>query len=102
VPVVLEAMHRPDTGEKVEALYLSVFDPLDWLPLTESASWRAMDVQRELAGMSHGRHRRSPVDLLVAAIAEEHAGDDVIVWAFDDDYRIICEATGQPAELEES
>lgn len=95
-------MHRPDTGEKYEALYLSVFDPLDWLPLTEAASWRAMDVQRELAGTSHGRHRRSPVDLLVAAIAEEHAGDDVIVWAFDDDYRIIWEATGQPAELEQS
>jgi predicted nucleic acid-binding protein len=102
VPVVLEAMHRPDTSAKYEALYTTVFEPLDWLPLTESASWRALDVQRALAARSDGRHRRSPVDLLIAAIAEEHQEDDVVLWAFDADFRLISEETGQPVELEVS
>jgi predicted nucleic acid-binding protein len=100
VPVVLEATHRSDTSAKYEALYTTHFEPLDWLPLTESASWRALDVQRALAARSDGCHRRSPVDLLIAAIAEEHQEDGVVLWAFDDDFRIISEETGQPVELE--
>ena len=95
-------MHRPDTSEKYEQLYTTVFEPLAWLPLTETASWRALEVQRALAAISHGRHRRSPVDFLVAAIAEEHQDEDIVLWAFDSDYRVICDETGQPTELEES
>ena len=102
MPVVLEATHRSDTSAKYEALYTTHFEPLDWLPLTESASWRAFDVQRALAARSDGCHRRSPVDLLIAAIAEEHQEDDIVLWAVDDDFRIISEETGQPVELEMS
>jgi predicted nucleic acid-binding protein len=102
VPVVLETTHRADTGAKYETLFTTYLEPLDWLALTESASWRALEVQRALAARSNGRHRRPPVDLLIAAIAEEHQGEDVVLWAFDDDYRIISEETGQPVELETS
>lgn len=102
VPVVLEAMHRPETSAKYEMLYTDVYEPLDWLPLTETAAERALEVQRALAARSNGCHRRSPNDLLIAAIAEEHRDDDIIIWAFDDDYRIICQQTGQPHELEAS
>lgn len=102
MPVILEATHRADTSAKYEALYTNVFEPLDLLAITEAASWRALEVQRALAARSDGHHRRSPTDLLIAAIAEQHQGDDVVLWAFDDDYRIICEETGQPLELEVS
>lgn len=102
VPVVLEATHRSDTSAKYEQLYTTHFEPLDWLPLTETASWRALDVQRALAVGSDGRHRRSPVDFLIAAIAEEHQDDGIVLWAFDDDFRIISQETGQPVELEVS
>lgn len=102
VPVVLEAMHKPDTNPKYEEQFETAFDPLDWLPLTEEASWRALDVQRGLAAQSHGAHRRSVADFLIAAIAEQHGDEDVVLWAFDDDYRIISNYTKQPVELEES
>jgi predicted nucleic acid-binding protein len=102
VPVVLEATHGSDTGARYEALYTTVFEPLDWLPLTEVASLRALDVQRALAARSDGRHRRSPVDLLIAAIAEVHQEEDVVLWAFDEDFQVISEETGQPVELEAS
>ena len=100
VPVALEVMHKPDTSEKYELQFSQMLEPLDWLPLTEAAGERAMDVQRILAARSHGGHRRSPVDLLVAAIAEQH--DDVILWAFDTDYTVIAGVTGQPTEIEAS
>lgn len=50
------------------------------------------------AARSDGAHRRAPVDFLVAAVAEQH--HDVVLWAFDRDYRVIADVTGQPTELE--
>lgn len=102
MPVVLEVTHRADSGARYEELYTTHFEALDSLQLTESASLRALEVQRALAARSDGGHRRSPVDLLIAAIAEEHQEDDIMLWAFDDDFRIISEETGQPVELEVS
>jgi predicted nucleic acid-binding protein len=102
VPVVLEAMHKPDMSAKYAEQFEAVFEPLDWLPLTEQASRRALDVQRGLAAQSNGAHRRSVSDFLIAAIAEQHQEDDIVAWAFDDDYRIISDYTKQPVELEQS
>jgi len=100
VPVALEVMHRADSTKKYERLYKDLLDPLDWLALTEEATWRAIDVQRGLAATSDGAHRRPPIDFFVAAIAELH--DGIVLWAFDNDYRVIAGFTGQPVELEDS
>lgn len=62
---------------------------------------RALAVQRELAKASDGNHRRSPVDFMIAAAAEA-AGDEVTLWCFDRDLKVICEHTGQACEAEES
>lgn len=99
-PVVLEAMHRARTGEDYERRTRTVFDPLDWLPLGDNQAQRALEVQRQLAKPTHGNHLRPAVDYLVAAIAE--AGDDTILWSFDNDLAIICAHTGQPHEAETS
>lgn len=99
VPVALEVMHRAETGKEYERLFHTFLEPLDWLPLTETASARAIAVQRELAGKAHGDHRRPAVDYLIAAIAEA-AGDDVVLWFFDRDLEVVCEHTGQQFEAE--
>jgi predicted nucleic acid-binding protein len=100
-PVALEVMHRAETSVQYEQLIKALLEPLEWLPLDDAASRRAIDVQRELAATSHGNHRRPAVDYLIAAIAEV-AGDDVILWFFDKDLHVICEHTGQPCDAEES
>ena len=100
VPVALEVMHAPDTSKRYEEQFKALLEPLDWMPLTEEASRRAIEVQRLSAARSNGAHRRPPVDFLVAAIAELHA--DVVLWCFDKDYRVIADITGQPLEEEDS
>lgn len=97
VPVALEFMHRAATGEEYEQLFEDFLAPLEWLPLTEGVTVRALEVQRELAAKTHGNHRRPAVDYLVAAIAEA-AGDDVVLWFLDKDLRVIAEWTGQGFE----
>lgn len=99
VPVALEVMHRAESSGEYETLFAALLEPLDWLPLGAAASQRALDVQRELAAQSHGNHRRPAADYLIAAVAEA-ARDDVAVWFFDNDLRVICEHTGQPFEAE--
>jgi predicted nucleic acid-binding protein len=101
VPVALEVMHRAETGVQYEQLFGALLEPLDWLPLDDACSQRAINVQRELAVTSHGNHRRPAVDYLIAATAEI-GGDDVILWFFDNDLRVICEHTGQRSDAEES
>lgn len=100
VPVALEVMQRPDTSTRYAQQFEALLRPLDWLTLTEAAGWRAMDVQQQLAAQSDGAHRRPPADFLIAAIAELH--DDVVLWAFDNDYAVIAGLTGQLVELEDS
>ena len=101
VPVVLEAMHRPDSGDRYRERFDGLFAPLDRLPLENVSVERALDVQRELARKSDGSHRRPAIDFLIAAAAEA-AGDEVTLWCFDRDLRAICERTGQPCEAEDS
>lgn len=101
VPVALEVMHRAETSAGYEELFGALLEPLEWLPLEDGASRRAIGVQRELAAQSHGNHRRPAVDYLIAAVGET-AGTDVVLWFFDNDLRVICEHTGQPFEAEAS
>lgn len=101
VPVVLEAMHRPDTGAQYKKRFEELFGPLERLPLENTAVERALEVQRELAQESNGNHRRPAIDFLIAAAAEA-AGPEVVLWCFDRDLKVICEHTGQSCEAEES
>lgn len=101
VPVILEAMHLPETSGLYAQYFADLFESLDRLPLDEASVERALEVQREMARMSNGNHRRAAVDFLIAATAEA-AGPDVVLWCFDRDLRVICEHTGQPFEAEES
>jgi predicted nucleic acid-binding protein len=101
VPVILEAMHRPETSAQYRERLDGIFAPLERLPLAGRSVERALAVQRELAAASNGSHRRPAIDFLIAAAAEA-AGGEVILWSFDRDLRVICEYTGQPSESEES
>lgn len=66
---------------------------LEWLPVTEAAMDRALEVQRLLAGRSGNGHRRPIPDLIIAAAAELHGAEVVHV---DSDYEMIAEVTSQP------
>lgn len=101
VPVILEAMHRPETAARYREGFDGLFAPLERLPLEGSSVERALEVQRALAGGSDGNHRRPAIDFLIAAAAEA-AGPEVVLWSFDRDLTVICEHTGQPGESEKS
>jgi predicted nucleic acid-binding protein len=101
VPVALETLHRAETSDEYVRLFEALFEPLEWLPLTNACAWRALDVQRELAPASHGNHRRPATDFLIAAAAEA-AGAAVSLWFFDKDLKVICDHTQQPHEEERS
>lgn len=101
VPVILEAMHRPETAARYRERFDGLFAPLERLPLEDSSVERALEVQRGLADKTDGSHRRPAIDFLIAAAAEA-AGPGVLLWAFDRDLKVICEHTGQPGEHEES
>lgn len=64
---------------------------LTWLPTTNAALQRAIDIQHQLA--HKGQHRRAIPDLLIAATAEEH---EATVVHYDKDFDLIAEVTGQP------
>jgi len=66
---------------------------LEWLPVTEAAMDRALEVQRLLAAHAGNGHRRPIPDLIVAATAELHSAE---VLHVDSDYEMIAEVTGQP------
>lgn len=99
VPVALEALHRPRSGDEYETLFRGLFEPLDWLDLSQAVAARALRVQREMAQTTDGNHLRPAVDFLIAAVAED-GGDEVVLWSFDRDLTLICEHTGQPHESE--
>lgn len=101
VPIVLEAMHQPESGVQYRQRFDDLFAPLERLPLEATSVERALDVQRELALASDGSHRRPAIDFLIAAAAEA-AGPEVVLWSFDRDLKVICEHTGQPSEAETS
>ena len=100
-PVILEAMHRPETGAQYRERFDGLFAPLERMPLNDSSVERALEVQRQLAAKTDGSHRRPAIDFLIAAAAEA-AGTEILLWSFDRDLRVICEHTDQPAEHEES
>lgn len=97
-PVALEVLGGAPDGKTYRRDWDFVFSALDWLPLDERVGRRALDVQRALAAKTRGAHRRPALDYLIAACAE--TADDVVLWHWDRDLRIICEHTRQPQEAE--
>jgi predicted nucleic acid-binding protein len=97
VPVALVVLVGPPDAAAYDQDWELIWKPLVWLPLSEQATERALEVQRELAHTTTGAHRRRPIDYLIAACAEASAGE-VVLWHWDSDLTIFCEHTGQPQE----
>jgi predicted nucleic acid-binding protein len=99
VPVALEVLTGPADGDSYVRDWMTVWGQLQWLPLRERATGRALEVQSELALADAGAQRRSVAHFLIAACAED-AGPEVVLWHWDEDLAAICEHTGQPHEYE--
>lgn len=92
-PVALELLYasRGRSEYENDARDLARFPMLALDARGEAIAWRT---QRTLAARS--QHRGStPVDLLIAAIAEAH---DVVLLHYDRHFDAIARVTGQPAE----
>ena len=89
--VALELLYSARNAADYETRWDDI-GALPWLRLTEAVATRALDIQRQLAGI--GQHRRPIPDLLVAATALEH---DATVLHYDHDFDLIAESTGLSA-----
>lgn len=89
--VALELLYSARSSSDYEARWKGL-STLPWLHLNQEVSARALDIQRQLAGVA--QHRRPIPDLLVAATALEH---DATVLHYDRDFDLIAEATGLSA-----
>jgi predicted nucleic acid-binding protein len=88
----LEICYSARSKADLEAL-LAGQRALEWLPVTEAAMDRALEVQRLLAAHSSNGHRRPIPDLIIAATAELREAE---VLHVDSDYDVIAAVTGQP------
>jgi predicted nucleic acid-binding protein len=87
----LEICYSARNAADLEALFAGQ-RALEWLPVSEAAMDRALQVQRLLAPHSGNGHRRPIPDLVIAATAELHGAE---VLHVDGDYELIAEVTGQ-------
>lgn len=91
--VVAEVLNNAQDHRSYKALQHALI-AARWLPVTESAMDRGLEVHASLAGKGQHRHFSLP-DLFIAATAEE-AGATVL--HYDSDYDRIAAVTGQPTE----
>lgn len=92
-PVALELLYSARDASDYERI-AGGLDGFVKLPLDLQVEALARRTQAVLA--ARGQHRGpSPVDLLIAAIAEAH---DVVVLHYDRHFDAIAHVTGQPAE----
>ena len=89
--VALELLYSVRNAEDYETRWADL-GALPWLRLTEAVAARALDIQRQLAGLA--QHRRPIPDLLVSATALEH---DATVLHYDHDFDLIAASTGLSA-----
>jgi predicted nucleic acid-binding protein len=88
-PLLLEMRYSArDAGDF--ALLAEELDALPLLELDNAASQRALEAQAQLAADPGVSHRVKPIDLLVAAVAEQHA---VAVLHYDADYQLLADRT---------
>jgi predicted nucleic acid-binding protein len=98
VPVALEVLVGPPDAASLDQDWETVWRHLRWLPMTEAATTRSVELLRDLARTTAGAHRRRPIDYLVAACAE--ASNGVVLWHWDRDLTAICEHAGIAHEAE--
>jgi predicted nucleic acid-binding protein len=87
LPFLLEAGYSARAARDHDEL-LSELLALPRLQIDAEVEQRAVDAQRQLARIGH--HRLSPVDLLVAAIADRHG---LGILHYDRDYDLLAEKT---------
>jgi predicted nucleic acid-binding protein len=92
-PVTLELLYSARGPADYRALTFSL-GALPTLPLDSQAEALAARTQAELAERSQHRGP-SPLDLLVAAVAE---ANDAVLLHYDRHFDLIARVTGQPAE----
>lgn len=88
-PLLLEMRSSARDGATFRAL-AEELDALPLLSLTAAAASRAVAAQGELAADRRVSHRVKPIDLLVAAVADEHK---VHVLHYDHDFDLVAAHT---------
>ncbi len=88
-PLLLEMRYSARNAADFRAL-AEELDALPLLNLSPVAVRRAVVAQAELAGDARVSHRVKPIDLFVAAAADEHG---VAVLHYDHDYDVLSEHT---------
>src|SRR6059036_2405143 len=66
VPVALEVLTGPPTGEALDHEWDKLWQHLRWLPVGEGVMARALELLRGLAHTTAGAHRRRPIDYILA------------------------------------
>ncbi|MBA2765982.1 MAG: PIN domain-containing protein [Actinomycetota bacterium] len=94
LPVVLEGGYSARDARTHEEVVARLLD-LPWYDLGPRAQQGALDAQRELARAGH--HRLAPVDLMIAAVADEHR---CAVLHYDTDYDLLARHTSLRFESE--
>ncbi|MDW6063037.1 PIN domain nuclease [Streptomyces sp. FXJ1.4098] len=89
--VELEVLHGARSKADAERIR-DEMRGFDWLPTTDEAWDRALDVQTQLIAAGNWKPL-SVSDLVIAATAERHGA---IVLHYDGDYDMIAAVTGQP------
>lgn len=88
---LFSARSLADRLEKIRLLH----DLFGWVPMSERAWQRAVEVQQFLT--ETGQHRSAgPIDLLIAATAEQ---ESLAVLCDDRDFEVVAGLTGQPVKL---
>jgi predicted nucleic acid-binding protein len=88
LPFVLEAGYSARSGAHHEAM-MSDLDRLPHIAITADVERRAREAQAELAKIGH--HRMPPIDVILAACAEEASAG---VLHYDRDYDVLAEKSG--------
>lgn len=87
LPFMLEAGYSARSAEDHEHAMNEIL-ALPWAVIDAAVERRALDGQRQLARVGH--HRLTPVDLLLAALADEHG---LGILHYDRDFDVIAEKT---------
>lgn len=94
LPMLVEAGYSARDARTHEEVLARLLD-LPWRDLGPRAQQAALDAQRELARAGH--HRLAPVDLMIAAVADEHR---CAILHYDVDYDLLVRHTSLRFESE--